>query len=105
MAFRSCESRFGDHQLFSDTVDWLSHQQNEDSGFGPFRGQPIGSTPFNTGVAITGLLQYPEKAERTTIANGIKWIEENQLDDGLWPDHYIEEGSAWACMHDRRIQF
>lgn len=96
MAFRSCNARFRDTRLFSDTLEWLAHQQNDDSGFGPFQGQPVGSTPFNTGVAITGLLQYPEKTDRNIITNGIKWIEEKQLEDGLWPDHYIEEGSAWA---------
>ena len=96
MAFKSCDRQFLDKQLFNDTADWLVHQQNDDFGWGPFRGQPVGSTPFNTGVAITGLLQYPEKIDLKVIADGIKWIEKNQLDEGLWPDHYIEEGSAWA---------
>jgi len=26
----------------------------------------------------------------------LKWIKRNQLGDGLWADHYIEEGSAWC---------
>jgi hypothetical protein len=96
MAFRSCDRQFNDTRMFSDTTDWLACQQNDDFGWGPFRGQPVGSTPFNTGVVITGLLQYPEKIDPKVIADGIKWIEKNQLDEGLWPDHYIEEGSAWV---------
>ncbi len=87
---------FLDSHLFNDTLDWLISQQNEDYGWGYCQRQPVGSTPFCTGVAITGLLQYPDKVAPEVIANGLKWIEENQLEEGLWPDHYIEEGSVWA---------
>lgn len=96
MAFRSNDSKFLDTRLFNETLNWLTSQQNDDTGWGPCRGHPVGSTPFNTGVAITGLLQYPDKIDQDVIANGLTWVEKKQLDDGLWPDHYIEEGSAWA---------
>jgi hypothetical protein len=96
MAFKSSDCQFSDTRLFNDTLDWLTSQQNEDYGWGACRGHPVESSPFATGVAITGLLQYPDKIDQDVIANGLTWIEKNQLDDGLWPDHYIEEGSAWA---------
>jgi hypothetical protein len=96
MAFKSSDAQFPDTRLFHETLDWLTSQQNEDYGWGACRGHPVGSTPFSTGVAITGLLQYPENIDRNVIANGLTWIEKNQLEEGLWPDHYIEEGSAWA---------
>lgn len=95
MAFKSSDGKFSDTQLFNDTLNWLASQQNEDYGWGACRGHPVGSTPFSTGVAITGLLQYPEKIDQNVIANGLTWIEKNQLEEGLWPDHYIEEGTAW----------
>jgi len=56
----------------------------------------VGSTSFCTGVVIRALLEYPDRIDLNVIANGLEWIEKNQLEEGLWPDHYIEEGSAWA---------
>ncbi len=88
--------QFIDNNLFNNTIDWLASQQNEDYGWGPCKGQPIGSTPLYTGIAITGLLQYPERVNQNVIANGLNWIEKKQLENGLWPDHYIEEGSIWS---------
>ncbi len=96
MASKSNGYQFNDIQLFNETLDWLISQQNEDYGWGYCQGQPVGSTPFCTGVALIGLLQYPDRIDPNVIANGLKWIEKNQLEEGLWPDHYIEEGSAWT---------
>lgn len=96
MAFKRNNHQFLDSHLFNDTLDWLISQQSQDYGWGYCQGHPVGSTPFCTGVAITGLLQYPDRIDPNVIANGLKWIEENQLEEGLWPDHYIEEGSIWA---------
>lgn len=98
MAFKNNDYQFIDNQLLNDTLEWLISQQNEDCGWGNFRGQPIGSTPFCTGVAITGLLQYPDMINQVAITKALKWIGERQLEDGLWPDHYIEEGSAWTLF-------
>ena len=96
MALKSTSSKFADSALFDKTVEWLASQQNEDYGWGPCKAHPVGSTPFYTGVALTGLLQYPNMINYNVIVNGLKWIEKNQLEDGLWPDHYIEEGSIWS---------
>jgi squalene cyclase len=96
MALKKTNHKFADGDLFVETLKWLESQQNEDFGWGPWKGHPVGSSPFCTGVALTGLLQYPDKVDRNVIVNGIQWIEKNQLEDGLWADHYIEEGSAWC---------
>jgi squalene cyclase len=96
MALKSSEYQFTDSNLFDKTLEWLVSQQNEDGGWGPCKGHPIGSTPFCTGVALTGLLQYPNMIDYNVIGYGLKWIEKNQLENGLWPDHYIEEGSIWS---------
>lgn len=98
MAFKRNNYQSIDSQLLNDTLDWLISQQNEDCGWGYCQGQPVGSTPFCTGVAITGLLQYPDRIDQDVITKGLKWIEKKQLEDGLWPDHYIEEGSAWMLF-------
>ena len=96
MGLKNKDYHFLDNNLSSTTINWLVSQQNDDYGWGPFKKHPVGSTPFCTGIALTGLLQYPEKVNRNVIANGLKWVEENQLENGLWADHYIEEGSAWC---------
>ena len=95
MALSRCDYQSaGD--LVNRTLIWLASQQNEDFGWGPFKGHPVGSSPFCTGVALTGLLQYPEKVDLNVVSKGLTWIQENQLKNGLWADHYIEEGSAWC---------
>jgi len=96
MAFKRNDYQPMDSQLISQTIEWLEEEQNDDFGWGPWKGQPIGSSPFYTGVALAGLLQYPDKINPEVMMNGVKWLEEKQLDNGLWPDHYIEEGSSWA---------
>lgn len=96
MASRILENELIDINLVHGTLSWLESQQNEDFGWGPSRGHPVGSTPFCTGLALTGLLQYPDIISRDVIATGLEWLQKNQLEDGLWPDHYIEEGSAWS---------
>lgn len=96
MTSKSNNYQFDDSDLLNNTIDWLTSQQNEDYGWGPCKGQPVGSTPFCTGVAMIGLLQYPDGIDQNIISNGLNWIENNQLENGLWPDHYIEEGSIWS---------
>jgi len=96
MTLKSNDYQFDDSGLLNNTIDWLTSQQNEDYGWGPCKGLPIGSTPFCTGVAMIGLLQYPDRIDQNVISNGLNWIENNQLENGLWPDHYIEEGSIWS---------
>lgn len=96
MTLKSNNYQFDDSDLLNNTINWLTSQQNDDYGWGPFKGQPIGSTPFCTGVAMIGLLQYPDRVDQNVISNGLNWIENNQLENGLWPDHYIEEGSIWS---------
>jgi hypothetical protein len=84
------------NQVIENTLSWLASEQNDDFGWGPWRGHPVGSSPFCTGVALIGLLQYPDLVDRQVIVNGLEWIQKKQLPNGLWPDHYIEEGSAWC---------
>lgn len=96
LSLNGYKSQLKNDVLFNNSFEWLQSQQNNDCGWGPFKGHPVGSTPFCTGVALTGLLHNPEKADKQIIANGLKWIETNQLENGLWSDHYIEEGSAWC---------
>ena len=85
-----------DSDLIPRSVRLLIGQQNEDGGWGPCKGHPTGSDPFCTGVVLLSLLQNHKNINKSTIELGVDWLEKNQLDNGLWPYHYIEEGSAWA---------
>lgn len=85
-----------DCPLISETYSFLEGEQNDDGGFGPWRGHPIGSDPWSTGIVLLGLLAYSELTKRKIIENAVNWLAENQLPNGLWPYHYIEEGSAYA---------
>lgn len=86
----------GDCPLIQDTVLYLAEEQNKDGGFGPWKDHPIGSDPWSTGIELLGLLSYPELVKRDVIENAVNWLAETQLPNGLWPYHYIEEGSAYA---------
>ena len=85
-----------DYPLIEETYTYLSEEQNDDGGFGPWKDHPIGSDPWSTGIVLLGLLSYPELVKREVIERAINWLAENQLPNGLWAYHYIEEGSAYA---------
>ncbi|MFH1954219.1 MAG: prenyltransferase/squalene oxidase repeat-containing protein [Pseudomonadota bacterium] len=85
-----------DCPLIKDTYSFLADEQNDDGGFGPWKDHPIGSDPWSTGIVLLGLLSYPELVKREVIEKAVNWLAEKQLPNGLWPYHYIEEGSAYA---------
>jgi len=82
--------------LIEEIYTFLANEQNDDGGFGPWKDHPIGSEPWSTGIVLLGLLSYPELIKKEVIEKAVDWLAENQLPNGLWPYHYIEEGSAWA---------
>lgn len=96
MAFSQNNYHPQNQDLISKTVRWLSSQQNDDGGWGPWKGHPVGSDPWCTGIAMMGLLRYPNKVTKDLLSKGLNWLKEKQLPNGLWPYHYIEEGSSWA---------
>jgi len=86
----------GDCPLIKETCSFLHAEQNDDGGFGPWKDHPIGSDPWSTGIVLLGLLSYPDLTDRSVVERAVKWLTENQLPNGLWAYHYIEEGSAYA---------
>ena len=85
-----------DCPLIKETYSYIFDEQNENGGFGPWKDHPIGSDPWSTGIVLLGLVFYPELIKREVIEKAVNWLAENQLPNGLWPCHYIEEGSAYA---------
>lgn len=82
--------------LIEEIYTFIANEQNNDGGFGPWKDHPIGSEPWSTGIVLLGLLSYPELIKKEVIERAVNWLAENQLPNGLWPYHYIEEGSAYA---------
>jgi squalene cyclase len=96
MAFRQSGYHPENQDLIAKSIHWLCSQQNDDGGWGPWKGHSVGSDPWCTAIGIVGLLQYPDTVPQKVLWNGLEWLEEKQLPNGLWPYHYIDDGSSWA---------
>ncbi|MGO8714960.1 MAG: prenyltransferase/squalene oxidase repeat-containing protein [Smithella sp.] len=77
-------------------LDALAASQEDDGGFAPWRGHPCGGDPWCTGVASLALLSFETAVEESVFDEALDWILSRQLANGLWPYHYIDEGSALA---------
>jgi prenyltransferase beta subunit len=78
------------------TIEYLTLEANDDGGFGPWRGHPIGSDPWSTGICLAGLCRCPDLAPRSVIERAVEWLLRTQLPSGYWPYHFIDEGTAYA---------
>jgi hypothetical protein len=96
MAFASTGFTPQNPSLITDTLEYLVSEQNEDGGFGPWKGHPVGSEPWSTGIDLIGLLSFPDLVKPEIIEKALDWLAKNQLPNGLWPCHYIEEGSSYC---------
>jgi len=96
--FLSCQAAFEvPTQLSVRTAEYLSQQQNEDGGFGPWCGHPLGSDPWSTGVCLAGLSRFAELADRDVVERAVNWLVGTQLGSGYWRCHFIDEGTSYAC--------
>ncbi|MFH1563447.1 MAG: hypothetical protein ABIF11_08565 [Nitrospirota bacterium] len=98
MAFRKNNYQPEDKHLIKNTVEWLVGEQSEDGGWKPWKAHPVESNVLCTGISLIGLLQYPEFVDKTTIERGIDWLIQNQLPNGLWRYHQIEDGASWGLI-------
>ncbi len=89
-------------ELFNKTVNYLLSEQRENGGWGPWKKHPAPTDCFITGICMAALaLSYPISGNNKIVDSltaGIQWIKNNQLENGLFPTHYIEEGSAWILF-------
>lgn len=86
------------NDLVDRTISYLISEQEEDGGFGPWKGHPIGSEPWSTGVALWGLSKVGTLVPRHTVDRAVGWLESSQLPKGLWPYHYLDDGTAMALI-------
>ncbi len=86
-------------ELFHDTVIYLKKEQRVDGSWGPWKEHPAPSNCYSTGICMAALSKAYEISGdsqiRQVLKKSIKWIKAHQLQNGLLPTHYIEEGSAW----------
>lgn len=85
-----------DSHLVQNAVSWLISQQNNDGGFSPWKGHPVGSDIYCTSIAVFGLASYPCDVPGQTFRNSLSWMGRTQLANGLWPYHQIEDGASWG---------
>jgi hypothetical protein len=91
------QASFGNN-LVKRTIAYLDNEQEEDGGYGPWKGHPVGSDPWSTGIVLWGLSKVQEKATKQTIEKALSWLSSKQLDNGLWPYHYLDDGAAMALI-------
>lgn len=85
-----------DPEVISSLTSCLISAQNDDGGFGPWREHPCGSDPWCTSVAALGLLAQADSIPDVVLERSLEWLQKNQLPNGMWAYHYIDEGSALA---------
>lgn len=85
-------------ELVDKTIANLIQAQNDDGGFGPWKDHPVGSDPWSTGVVLWGLSHWADHVETKVFENGLGWLKETQIDCGLWPYHYLDDGTSMALI-------
>ncbi len=96
MSFNSNQYFSRNESLTEKTIAWLAENQEDDGGFSPWKGHPVRSDVFCTGVATLGLLQYPDYVRKDTLEKSCEWLKTNQRPDGIWEFHEIEDGASWG---------
>jgi len=97
LAHAHSKTAIGDH-LVKRTVVYLNQEQEDDGGFGPWRGHPVGSDPWSTGVVLWGLSAYTAGVPAEVLTRAVSWLQSRQLPNGLWPHHYLDDGTAMALI-------
>lgn len=89
--------------IVKETIDWLISQQNDDGGFSPWKGHPVGSDIYCTAIASIGLTLYASEVPINTLQKSLRWMKDSQLNNGLWAYHQIEDGASWGFYAIKRI--
>lgn len=87
-----------ENDLVVRTISHLSKDHNDDGGFGPWKGHPIGSDPWSTGVVLWGLSKWIHHVDTAVVEKALAWLRDTQLPSGYWPYHYLDEGTSLALI-------
>lgn len=82
--------------LALQTLDYLSGEQNDDGGYGPWKRHSIGSDAWSSGVCAVGLARFADLLPDAVLERLVEYLLSSQLSSGYWAYHYLDEGSAYA---------
>ncbi|OGR01307.1 MAG: hypothetical protein A2511_15525 [Deltaproteobacteria bacterium RIFOXYD12_FULL_50_9] len=85
-------------ELIGQTIAHLTQDQNPDGGFAPWKGHPIGSEAWSTGVVLWGLSRWSDKVDPAILERALSWLHKTQLPSGYWPYHYLDDGASLALI-------
>ena len=89
----------GKTDLGKRTLEHLIADQRESGGWGPWRDHPAAADCFSTGIAMWAVAsQAADARSAEVLRRAMAWCESERLDNGLFPTHFIEEGSAWIHL-------
>lgn len=86
------------NKLLGRTVNFLKHEQDNSGGFGPWKGHPLGCDAWSTGIVLWGLSRLGTKSPKIVIKRAIEWLQRTQLPSGMWPYHYLDDGTSMALI-------
>lgn len=86
------------NELVKQTIDHLAQYQNDDGGFAPWKGHPIGSDPWSTGVVLWGLSRWGDQVDHAVLEKALNWLQKTQLPSGYWHYHYLDDGTSLALI-------
>ena len=98
MAFNKNTYMCRDEKLIPETISWLAENQKENGGFSPWKDHPVDADVFCTSIAVLGLLQYKELVAKDIFIKAFNWLQHNQLSNGIWKYHEIEDGASWGLF-------
>ena len=87
-----------ENELIGQTIAHLAQDQNSDGGFAPWKGHPIGSEAWSTGVVLWGLSLWRDKVDPAILERALSWLHKTQLPSGYWPYHYLDDGASLALI-------
>lgn len=85
-------------QLMEASAQHLGNDQRDDGGWGPWKHHPAPTCAFSTGIATLALARLDASGMsgfKDSLERSSEYFRRHAGNDGLFPTHYIEEGSAW----------
>ena len=87
-----------ENDLVEHTITLLCGEQEDNGGFSPWKAHPVGSDTWSTGIALWGLAGFASRVPAQTLQRGMSWLQSRQLSNGMWPYHYLDEGTVMALI-------
>lgn len=99
LAFKNCSYHPQKDDLIEETLVWLVNQQEQDGGFAPWHGHPVGSNVLCTSLSLLALLAYSSFLPNpNSIYLATANLLQTQLPSGLWPFHQLDDGATWGLL-------